>query len=314
MPAQIDKFWEERVTSLKANNLTWGALRIAREIRKEACSAERGDFPSERWVGSFLHEKCSKLSEAEKGQYLYFCWPESMDRGDLPWEAAPYGLEYLHHLFYEPKKMRVDSNGPHSVDRPTNEQIRWFWKISVAAPTAPLDLRIRMAAFFRWALYKRSEAEIYEWFLAHSPWENRERKAEYLEFLDRTLQSNGESATISGLLRRAREAGMDVHSYYRLLASIADQAEEEDLREEYETIRMVDQGRIASIRELSTGTWRPQYQAPSDTTGKRQYLSETVQGTEKYAMGVLEYRLSTMGIWPSEQGNRVEQRIGDNSL
>ena len=42
-----------------------------------------------------------------------------------------------------------------------------------------------------------------------------------------------------------------------------------------------------SIRARSKGSWQIRYEGPSDTTGMRKYLSETVKGTKKEAERVL---------------------------
>ena len=49
-----------------------------------------------------------------------------------------------------------------------------------------------------------------------------------------------------------------------------------------------------SIRQRSKGTWQLRYDAPPDGTGKRRFVSETVQGTKKEAERVLRERLSAI--------------------
>lgn len=49
-----------------------------------------------------------------------------------------------------------------------------------------------------------------------------------------------------------------------------------------------------SIRQRSKGTWQLRYDAPPDGTGKRWFVSETVQGTKKEAERVLRKRLADL--------------------
>ena len=48
------------------------------------------------------------------------------------------------------------------------------------------------------------------------------------------------------------------------------------------------------IRQRSKGTWQLRYDAPSDGTGKRRFISETVKGNKKEAERVLRERLSAI--------------------
>ena len=190
-------------------------------------------FPSERTIGRIRKEEWSLMTEADKAHYREFYWPESMERGDLPWEAAPYALEYLRHRLHDTKMSNGQPSIRPPVIRPTNEAILWFWKVSMAAPTAPFRLRNQIATYLTWLHLQRPVAEIFELFLAHTPWENRDRKAEYLAYLDLTIAGTGENPTMPELLRRAYEAGLDVDLYFQLFEGIADTAEAKALKEEY---------------------------------------------------------------------------------
>ena len=49
-----------------------------------------------------------------------------------------------------------------------------------------------------------------------------------------------------------------------------------------------------SVRQRTKGTWQLRYDAPSDGSGRRKFLSETVKGTKKDAERVLRDRLATI--------------------
>ena len=49
-----------------------------------------------------------------------------------------------------------------------------------------------------------------------------------------------------------------------------------------------------SVRQRSKGTWQLRYDAPSDGTGKRRFVSETVRGNKKDAERVLRERLAAI--------------------
>ena len=134
MPAPIDKHWENRAKSLRTHHPNWGATRIAKQCEKEAEEAGRADSPSPRWVGGVLH-KWDKLRDTEEPLYRDFHWPESMERGELPWEAGKAGLELMDFL---------QIAGGELV-RPTNQDVRWFYYLSLAAPDLSISLRAVIA-------------------------------------------------------------------------------------------------------------------------------------------------------------------------
>jgi hypothetical protein len=129
MPAKVDVYWEGRVKSIKGKHQHWGAGRTYQELKQEAEKSGREDYPSERWVGKYLREGWDELTEGQKQRYALLSWPGSMEDGALPWEASAADLELLAYL-----------NDLHS-SRPNHEEALWFWRVTQAAPDAPLDLR-----------------------------------------------------------------------------------------------------------------------------------------------------------------------------
>ena len=169
MPLKTDPAWEERVLSLKENNKSWGAGRIATALGQEA--AQKGfetPPPSEATVRRILHRRWDNMSEEEQKQYRYLYWPESMERGDLPWEASASALEIL---------------GLRIFARPTIRQTRWFWRISMAAPDLAGEERLDLARWFAsWeAVGERMEESVrgIEGHLRFAPWRSDEHEQRY---------------------------------------------------------------------------------------------------------------------------------------
>lgn len=103
----------------------------------------------------------------EKPGYLY--WPESMECGDLPWEASEVALELLAAL--------------RGAGRPSIGLAKWFWRVKVAAPGCSFDDRYRCAAWLSaWERIGGRPIEGVrgiEWYLAFAPWRSEEGSAEY---------------------------------------------------------------------------------------------------------------------------------------
>ena len=135
----IDPFWRERIMAISANEPKLGPGPISRLLRQDAARAHRSDAPSERTVSRVLKEFRS-LRDEDRGAYRYFRWPQSMERGDLPWEASGVGLELLRSLH------RVNlrgATGEHG--RPLISTVKWLWYVTLARPDADLNMRLLWA-------------------------------------------------------------------------------------------------------------------------------------------------------------------------
>jgi len=128
----IDPYWRERILAIAANGLRLGPGPIATMLRRESATAGRAGAPSERSVSRVLQTFRTMTSE-ERAPYREFLWPISMERGDVPWEAAPAVFEllrYLHgHILGFPGR------------RPLTRSVQWFWRVTQAAPEASVDER-----------------------------------------------------------------------------------------------------------------------------------------------------------------------------
>jgi hypothetical protein len=141
----IEGFWREQIRTLSANNQKAGPGRIHRLLTKVGAAVGRNDWPSERTIGREIH-RFRAAAESERADYREFRWPESMEREDLPWEAAPFALEALRHVHQEQTQLKEDLIAlvPPSIDyvgRPLVSHIRWFWRVSVARPDVELEQR-----------------------------------------------------------------------------------------------------------------------------------------------------------------------------
>ena len=138
MPIVIDTYWKERVKSLKANNETWGAVRIYDSLRRN-CIQHEGTYrgPSEATIGRILKNDWHKLDEEGKNNYRYVYWPETMEHEYLPWYMSDAALELLKLHWSEDS---VDSpiaefrKTEEIFNRPTVNDVKWFWRVSQALP------------------------------------------------------------------------------------------------------------------------------------------------------------------------------------
>jgi hypothetical protein len=63
-----------------------------------------------------------------------FHWPESLEQGALPWEAAPSGIALLGEY--------ASSNR-----RPTNRQVFWYWRLNQVADKFTTELHMGQLAY-----------------------------------------------------------------------------------------------------------------------------------------------------------------------
>jgi hypothetical protein len=176
MPAKKDSFWGRSLESLKAHNPTWGAGRILKALEQMAAKDGREDAPKERWVGNYLQslKKDPKWSWRQT-RYGTFHWPESMERGDLPWEAAPYGLQLL-------REMRVLAEMPNM--QPSLRGVEAFWHVSLTAPDAPFAVRLMAAGLVMVAEATGEDKwrDSAQWLLACAPWRGPVWEKRYTDF------------------------------------------------------------------------------------------------------------------------------------
>ena len=181
MPQQrIPDYWRRRVLSHLASTGRTSDRKICQRLENEATELkEHSDslmraladrVPSERTIGRIRQHEWNRLLDAEQAQYREFYWPESMEAGDLPWEASAAALELLG---------AMAMNQP--FRRPSLRAIKWFWRICQASPEAPLDVRMELALGLMATEVKTEPDKVrgIEWFVVHGAWRNGEAWDQY---------------------------------------------------------------------------------------------------------------------------------------
>jgi len=192
----IPKYWREQVkvylalSEQRKERLTDGAIhdllkKKAGDLMDSGNAEDRvlaGHVPSPRTISRIRKDEWPHLPEEERARYRYFYWPESMERGDLPWQSGPAALELLHFF-------RL-----HNLGRPTIRNCTWFWRISVTAPDLGILERHQSAQMLSsWEVHGNQPAEVFrgtEWYLAYAPWRSEEHLNAYDEIRIKT--NNGE--------------------------------------------------------------------------------------------------------------------------
>jgi hypothetical protein len=132
------------------------------------------DAPSPRTVRRLI-DRFKALPNDEQEQYRYFSWPRSMEAGILPWEAAPAAFQLM-------RELAGVASG-----RPPVRIVKWFYRVTQAAPDAPFGKRHTIAA--QLAVWEASsdwpmrEVEVIEWYLAFGPWRSPEHERVYSDTL-----------------------------------------------------------------------------------------------------------------------------------
>lgn len=164
-----DIYWRERIKYLAANNPKMSDRAITKQLDKEAQDIGRSDQPRERTVGR-IRKAFATAPEEQRKQYQTARWPDSMVGGGLAWEASAALLELLGHL-----RRHLGPNVASPIGL-----ANWFWRVTQAAPDAPIISRVRMAIqFASWDLAgwpvgaERFEPESY---LAQAPWRSNKPK------------------------------------------------------------------------------------------------------------------------------------------
>ena len=96
--ATVSRDWEDRIRTYVENNPRAGGRRIAKQLEAEYPNETP---PSPRTIDRTIERHRDPQNAAQRIDYRYVYWPESFDRGDLRWEAAPVFFELMrwnHHL------------------------------------------------------------------------------------------------------------------------------------------------------------------------------------------------------------------------
>jgi len=121
-----DALWVSKIEEITENNPRLGPKAVLQRLEKdpECAGQDEKNWPSESTVGR-IQRKFRQKPDEERRLCRWFYWPESCERGDLPWEASEAALELL----------RFWQRGSPTT-RPSVRLARWFWRITQAAPNA----------------------------------------------------------------------------------------------------------------------------------------------------------------------------------
>ena len=190
----IPDYWKERVFSevalLEQEGQRVSDKAIERRLKNHANDLWNGSgpedrelartVPSARSIGRIRKNEWEPKADSEKAQYRYFYWPESMERGDLPWELSEAALALLGYVLHS--KIRG------IFGRPSVRLVRWFWRVSVAAPDLPIASRlVRAYDFTEWELVGGRPREFVrgiEGELALAPWRSKDNEVEYYNAIE----------------------------------------------------------------------------------------------------------------------------------
>jgi hypothetical protein len=173
--------WVERVKQIRAAEPYLGRVAVANLLRREAEQKGRSDSPSDRVVGRIQSEFDAELSAQEQGQYKLLYWPERMLDKSLPWDASAAALELLCYF-----------NEHMEGKRPLVRLCTWFWRVTQAAPDAPVRDRVQrahgLAACESLGMpgLALEFVRASEWLLAYRPWRGPEALNVFENALSRT--------------------------------------------------------------------------------------------------------------------------------
>ena len=179
----------KRVEEITEQHRQWSARDVLAQLRKEPDGQD--GLPTERTVARIRREYKDRVRGNPKLALLnqFFSWPESMESGFLPWGASAVALEFMR-WWREINYGGMDKHplkewaGEKFIIVPTNKYVLWFWRISQAAPDAPIGARWALTELM---IYCRMypEFDIFrlerrvEYALTYAPWRSRKNSYAY---------------------------------------------------------------------------------------------------------------------------------------
>ena len=94
MPKKIDVMWDKLILEVRVANPTWGGTRIQNAIKSwgQKQGLNKDDVPSVRTIEKRIQ---AKIEDEKVISIKRAYFPESFESGDIPWEAAPYVIEFI---------------------------------------------------------------------------------------------------------------------------------------------------------------------------------------------------------------------------
>ena len=191
MPLKTALWWEERILSVKGENPRMGHIRLHARLDQVFAVGNSpetaGPPPSPSTVLRILRRRWDGITEEERAMYRRFHWPQSMERGDLPWDASAAALELLglRHL--------------RKHGRPSIRLVRWCSRVAQAIPDLPIvtgtepDMpgRFHIAALLTtWESMTdvpQLDRDSVEMYLSYGWWRSQSAESYYLDALNSGL-------------------------------------------------------------------------------------------------------------------------------
>jgi hypothetical protein len=136
------------------------------------------------------------LRPEEQRQQALFRWPAGIEKGALPWEASAAALELL--------RWRDELPANIGGGRPTIREVKWFYRLRLAAPSLPIgeaSARAQQLAFGEYADVVNTSAKVdvglLDLRLAYRPWESPEHQAAWVKAAERHGQTEASFAVIA---------------------------------------------------------------------------------------------------------------------
>jgi len=149
MPKLIHERFDSLIKSVLAEYPEYGAFRVRNAVAEAARKEQipEDELPSQRTFDkkvAFI--KGDETVQKEITALRRVQWPESFGTEDLPWQSAVAVLDFLE-VF---PRLQINSGLGFGLlmdgqTRPTIRAAKWYWRLFLAAPEAPIDKRALMA-------------------------------------------------------------------------------------------------------------------------------------------------------------------------
>lgn len=165
----IHSYWQAEIKALaEADKASLSVDAIVASLRERKPPDSVSDpVPSARTVARYVREH-RNADEKDRLPYRVFSWPQSMEAGSLPWEAARACLDLL--------RYRTDRG----MAAPLVRECQAFWRITQAVPDAPEEKRVYFALIITLnEMLTDASPQVLtaiEWRLAYQPWRSEEDK------------------------------------------------------------------------------------------------------------------------------------------
>jgi len=213
MPKKLDLRWEAIIMHVMADHPEYGGGRLTDRVQElgKAQGIEQ-EAPVQRTIEARLRSsKIDKELQQSLASLRRVRFPHSFGTPDLPWEAAGPVMDFMV-IFEDIQRGPEDERFGvlmNEEPRPTTRAAKWYWRLYLAAPTAPPELLGLMACKQAFAEVTRQEkfkylyqCEVEDWLL-FGPWQQIDPATGELES-DETWKERSDSFQQSVAARREK--------------------------------------------------------------------------------------------------------------